>query len=67
MKIVRHIAILFFCLSSLLCYAQQESELTFEQAYKRAYTITKTTQTPVIDGRLDEDFWTRQGEWTVDF
>jgi hypothetical protein len=21
----------------------------------------------VIDGRLDEDFWTKQGEWTLDF
>jgi hypothetical protein len=47
-----------------LCTAQQ---IPFEQAYKRAYTITKTTLTPVIDGRLDEDFWTKQGNWTLDF
>ena len=42
--------------------------LPFEEAYKRTYTIQKISGIkPTIDGRLDEDFWTKQGSWTADF
>ena len=41
--------------------------LPFEEAYKRTYTIQKSGIKPTIDGRLDEDFWTKQGSWTADF
>ena len=42
--------------------------LPFEEAYKRTYTIQKVSGIkPTIDGRLDEDFWTKQGSWTADF
>ncbi|GHV04504.1 hypothetical protein FACS189416_2940 [Bacteroidia bacterium] len=55
------------CFAYAYCYAQQDSVIPFEKAYKRLYTITKTESQPVMDGRLDEDFWTKQGEWTEYF
>lgn len=62
---------LFVCLAlsvSALCQAQQDSVVPFEKAYKRAYNVTKVSgQKPVMDGRLDEDFWTKQGEWSDRF
>jgi len=50
-------------------YSQTDSVVPFDDAYKRIYKITKVTdgQRPVMDGRLDEDFWTNQGEWTEKF
>ena len=50
-------------------YAQNDSIVPFDKAYKRIYTITKISDgsRPVIDGRLDEDFWTKQGEWSEPF
>lgn len=55
-------------LSNLFCHAQQDSIVPFEHAYKRIYSITKASGTkPVIDGRLNEDFWTKRGEWSDRF
>ena len=50
-------------------YAQTDSIVPFDDAYKRIYKITKVTDgsRPVIDGRLDEDFWTKQGVWSEPF
>ena len=42
---------------SMLCFAQQDSIVPFDKAYKRVYNITK----------LDEGFWTEQGEWSDRF
>ena len=53
---------------SMLCFAQQDSIVPFDKAYKRVYNITKVSgQKPVIDGKLDEGFWTEQGEWSDRF
>ena len=55
-------------LSCALGKAQQDSIVPFEAAYKRVYNITKVTGAkPVMDGRLDEEFWTKQGEWSDRF
>lgn len=55
-------------LLSFLCQAQQDSIVPFEDAYKRIYTITNVTGLkPVVDGRLNEEVWTRQGEWSDRF
>lgn len=52
----------------VLCCAQKDSIVPFEKAYKRVYTITKVSDTkPVMDGQLNEDFWTKQGEWSDRF
>lgn len=62
--------ILFFMSICLLGFAQSEREevVTFEDAYKRVYTITKLTESaPRIDGKLDEDLWKNQGEWSEKF
>ena len=63
-----------FCLLTLiLCYsityAQNDSIIPFDKAYKRVYTITKSVggEHPVIDGKLDDDFWTKQGKWSDPF
>jgi len=64
----------YFCLLTLiLCYsvgyAQSDSIIPFDKAYKRVYTITKISDgdRPALDGRLDENFWTKQGEWSDPF
>ncbi|MBQ7823795.1 MAG: carbohydrate binding family 9 domain-containing protein [Bacteroidaceae bacterium] len=50
------------------CNAQKDSIVPFEKAYKRIYHITKSTQPkPVLDGKLDDDFWKKQGEWSDRF
>ena len=55
----------FMLFSCAFCKAQQDSIVPFDKAYKRVYNITKVTGTkPVMDGRLDEDFWMKQGEWS---
>jgi len=42
--------------------------VTFEDAYKRSYNITKLNDTnPKIDGKLDEDIWKNTGEWSEKF
>ena len=49
--------------------AQNDSIVPFEKAYKRVYRITKAEDKsrPVVDGRLDDEFWTKQGEWSEPF
>ncbi|MDR0758295.1 MAG: carbohydrate binding family 9 domain-containing protein, partial [Tannerella sp.] len=48
--------------------AQRDTVIPFEKAYKRVYRIAKTDGSrPVMDGRIDEDFWTATGDWTEDF
>ena len=66
MKYVSLFAMIVFCAAG---YAQTDSVVPFDQAYKRIYNITKVSdgRRPVIDGRLDEDFWTKQGEWSEPF
>ncbi|MDR2911997.1 MAG: carbohydrate binding family 9 domain-containing protein [Alistipes sp.] len=62
--------LLFLLLAAPLCsQAQQpQAEIPFDQAYKRTYNITRTDgTTPEIDGRLDEEFWQQQGEWSQPF
>lgn len=62
------ILIFLFLFIGLVCRAQQDSIVPFEKAYKRIYNVTKVTGgKPQIDGRLDEDFWTKQGEWSDRF
>ena len=61
--------LLFMTVFCVKGYAQTDSIVPFEQAYKRVYNITKINDgsRPVIDGRLDEDFWTKQGVWSEPF
>lgn len=59
-------------LSSILCStvlkAQRDSVVPFNSAYKRVYNVTKANERkPIIDGRLDEPFWTDYGEWSDRF
>ena len=65
---MKHIFIVLLLLASFSIYAQDESAISFDQAYKRVYNINKITgERPVIDGKLDEPVWTEQGEWTKNF
>ena len=66
MKYLSLFLMIAFCAAG---YAQTDSVIPFEQAYKRVYHITRVTdgQHPVMDGRLDEDFWTKQGAWSDPF
>jgi hypothetical protein len=49
-------------------FAQRDTVIPFEKAYKRVYRIAKADGSrPVIDGRIDDAFWTGQGVWTEDF
>ena len=54
-------------LTDSFCYAQHDSVIPLNKAYKRIYNITKTTTRPIIDGLLNEDLWTKQGEWSEQF
>lgn len=54
--------------SNVLCNAQQDSIIPFEKAYKRTYNILKVSGIkPVIDGRLNDEFWSKQSEWSDKF
>lgn len=65
---MKYQTLLVFLGISLLCEAQQDSIVPFEKAYKRTYNIRKVSGVkPTIDGKLDEDFWTKQGEWSDRF
>jgi len=64
----------YYCLLTLILfcsigYAQNDSIVPFDKAYKRVYTITKISgnERPVVDGKLDEDFWVKQGKWSDPF
>lgn len=50
-------------------FAQDDPVLPFVDAYKRAYHITKVSaaERPALDGRLDENFWNNQGDWSTPF
>ena len=59
---------LFLCFTCTFIYAQQDSVVPFEDAYKRVYhTVKVESVKPVIDGRLDESFWQDNGEWSEHF
>jgi hypothetical protein len=47
-------------------YAQREI-IPFNMAYKRVYNISRANGAPVIDGKLDEEFWSEQGLWSEPF
>jgi hypothetical protein len=55
---------LFLFSASLRCLGQEGGVMPFEDAYKRMYSISRASGAPLMDGRLDEAFWTGQGEWT---
>jgi len=47
---------------------ERKEVLTFKDAYKRTYNITKLTEgTPKIDGRLIDEIWIQKGEWSEKF
>ncbi|MDR3142871.1 MAG: carbohydrate binding family 9 domain-containing protein [Tannerellaceae bacterium] len=63
-------ALLFLFVSSyVLSFAQQDSVVPFDRAYKRVYRTAKVAgaMRPVIDGRLDDELWQTQGEWSEAF
>lgn len=59
--------LLSFFVVSWFSYAQQYEQIPFEDSYKRIYNITRISETPVIDGRLDDPVWQSTGEWSEDF
>ncbi|WP_277466032.1 DUF5916 domain-containing protein [Parabacteroides sp. PF5-6] len=62
-----YIAILFLC-SYFSVWAQQDSVIPLDKAYKRNYTITRVQGIrPLMDGRIDEPFWTENGQWSEPF
>src|SRR5690606_40945567 len=66
-KYVGAALLLFIC---TLCHAQDDRTevVTFEDAYKRTYHITRLhTARPKIDGKLDEEVWQHVGEWSEKF
>ena len=64
----RYLLNLLFLSACTFCYGQQDSIVPFKDAYKRIYNVTKVSGSkPVIDGKLDEPFWTGQGEWSDRF
>ena len=66
---MKYLLLLTLILSCTAGYAQNDSIVPFDKAYKRVYTITKISDGghPMMDGRLDEDFWMKQGEWSDPF
>ncbi|MDR1201067.1 MAG: carbohydrate binding family 9 domain-containing protein [Tannerellaceae bacterium] len=64
----KQMLLFFLCSSYVLSFAQQDSVVPFDKAYKRVYQVTKVSgMRPVIDGRLDDEFWQTQGEWSEAF
>ncbi|MDR1746046.1 MAG: hypothetical protein LBR49_02085, partial [Tannerella sp.] len=67
-SLMKYAYLFVFCAMSVTLVAQQDSVIPFEDAYKRTYVNTRTDGSrPVIDGRLDDDFWQTQGIWTERF
>ncbi|HUH47302.1 MAG TPA: DUF5916 domain-containing protein [Arenibacter sp.] len=67
---MKYYAFLFFLIIHTIFWAQDERKevVSFEDAYKRKYNITKLTgERPKIDGKLDEDIWQDKGEWSEKF
>lgn len=62
--------VLFLFVAQAICQAQDERKevVTFEDAYKRIYHVTKLHgERPVVDGKLDEDIWEHKGAWSEKF
>ena len=62
--------IFLLLLGSISVYGQDERSpvVSFDQAYKRAYSATKIVDNPPrIDGRLDDSVWINQGVWSEKF
>lgn len=62
--------IFLLLLCSISVYGQDERSpvVSFDQAYKRAYSATKIVDNPPrIDGRLDDSVWINQGVWSEKF
>lgn len=67
---MRYLGTVFFLSASLLLRAQDERTpvVTFDNAYKRIYHITRLhAARPEIDGKLDEEVWKLNGEWSEKF
>ncbi|WP_102406182.1 DUF5916 domain-containing protein [Parabacteroides bouchesdurhonensis] len=65
---MKYLYLFITLLTTSFCFAQQDSIVPFDKAYKRVYNIMKVSGSkPVMDGRLDEDFWMKQGEWSDRF
>ena len=57
-----------FCMLGMSVFAQRDSVMPFDSAYKRMYRIERSVGgKPDIDGRIDEAFWNSQGVWTENF
>jgi hypothetical protein len=63
------ILFLLFSLSNLPARSQSADTLIpFDQAYKRTYhTVKLQGKPPVIDGKLDDDCWKNEGNWSQKF
>jgi len=67
---MKYYFLLLFLFIHTVTHAQDERKevVTFEDAYKRTYNITKLTEEqPQIDGKLDEGIWENKGEWSEKF
>lgn len=67
---MRLIFLLFLFLTPVFCFSQFERDtvISFKDAYKRTYNITKLTGERIqIDGRLDDTVWEQKGEWSEKF
>lgn len=64
-------SIFLFLFVIFTSYSQEQRNVvvSFEDAYKRSYQITRINEDerPAIDGRLDEDVWKEKGEWSAEF
>src|SRR5665647_1619912 len=63
------ILLLLFSLTTYPSRAQNADTLIpFDQAYKRTYhTVKLQGKPPVIDGKLDDDCWKNEGNWSQKF
>ena len=62
---MRYYYLLALLFSGMFLYAQNDSVIPLEKAYKRVYNMVRVTGSrPVIDGRLDDNFWTENGSWS---
>ncbi|MGV3763822.1 DUF5916 domain-containing protein [Parapedobacter sp.] len=66
----RYLITVLLLSACMVSRAQDErtAVVTFEDAYKRVYRITKLDSVrPQIDGKLDETVWQHTGEWSERF
>ena len=65
---MRYVFLCFIVFCGLICHAQEDVFIPFEEAYKRVYNIKKYSNVEItVDGRLDEEVWTNPEGWTEDF